>query len=197
MGPGGVPTGLFVAAVLIGLAVGFLLGVRPRDYAHAELKAGWAFVLAALIEALVRRGALAGWLDPATWGRGLELLALLLIAYGLLLNLHLRGIWLVALGFFMNTLAILTHGGQMPVTADALRRAGIAKAIPVLEKRGDGLHVLAPPGDPLWWLGDIIPLRHQVISLGDLAILFGVALATVELGFEGKRRRMDTVKRDG
>jgi len=195
VGPGGVPTELFVAAVLIGLAIGFLLGVRPQDYVYAELNAGWAFVLAALIEALVQRGALAGWLDPATWGRGLELLALLLIAYGLFLNLHLRGIWLVALGFFLNTLAILTHGGQMPVTAEALRRAGIAKAISILEKRGDGLHVLTSPGDPLWWLGDVIPLRHQVISLGDLAILLGVALATAELGLQGKRRRIDAVKR--
>ena len=131
------------------------------------------------------------------WGSGLELLALALIAYGLLRNLHLRGLWAVALGFGLNTLAILTHGGQMPVTAEALRRAGIARAIPVLQKRGDGLHVLVEPGAPLWWLGDVIPLRHQVISVGDLLILLGVAAATYELGERGRRRRMNAVNPDG
>jgi len=125
------------------------------------------------------------------------LLALLLIAYGLVQNLHLRGLWWVAIGFAMNTLAILTHGGQMPVTAEALRRAGIERAIAILEKRGDGLHVLTTTEDPLWWLGDILPLRHQVISIGDILIIIGVGIATYELGRLGQRRRIDEVKGDG
>ena len=125
------------------------------------------------------------------------MLALLLIAYGLVQNLHLRGLWWVAIGFAMNTLAILTHGGQMPVTAEALRRAGIERAIAILEKRGDGLHVLTTTKDPLWWLGDILPLRHQVISIGDILIIIGVGIATYELGRLGQKRRIDEVKGDG
>jgi len=120
----------------------------------------------------------------------LELSALLLIAYGLYQNRHLKGLWLVALGFGLNTLAILTHGGQMPVTAEALRQAGIPRAIPILKERGDGLHVLVEPGAPLWWLGDVIPLVHQVISIGDVLILAGVAWAAYELGTKGRKRRM-------
>jgi len=96
----------------------------------------------------------------------------------------------VALGFGLNTLAILTHGGQMPVTAEALRQAGIPRAIPILKERGDGLHVLVEPGAPLWWLGDVIPLVHQVISIGDVLILAGVAWAAYELGTKGRKRRM-------
>lgn len=112
-------------------------------------------------------------------------------------NLHLRGLWWVAAGYAMNTLAILTHGGQMPVTAEALRRAGIERAIAILAKRGDGLHVLTTTKDPLWWLGDILPLRHQVISIGDILIIIGVGIATYELGRLGQRRRIDEVKGDG
>ncbi len=154
-------------------------------------------MLAAVLEALTRNAALAGKLDPHSWGRGFELLALALIAYGLVQNLHLRGLWVVAAGFAMNTFAILTHGGQMPVTAEALRRAGIERAIAILAKRGDGLHVLTSSRDPLRWLGDIIPLHHQVISIGDVLIVLGVGVATYELGRIGQRRRMDAVKRDG
>jgi len=85
----------------------------------------------------------------------------------------------------------------MPVTESALRQAGIERAIPILEKRGDGLHVLASPNDPLRWLGDIIPLKHQVISIGDILIVIGVAVATYELGRLGQRRRMDAVNDHG
>ncbi len=145
----------------------------------------------------MQRLALEGKLPPVPWGSGLELLALALLSYGLFKNLHVRGLWLVALGFGLNTLAILIHGGQMPVTAEALRRAGIARAIPILKERGDGLHVLVEPGAPLWWLGDVIPLRHQVISMGDVLILLGIAAATYELGMQGKRRRMGPVTRNG
>jgi len=155
------------------------------------------FVAAALIEGGVRRLALAGRLDPETWGRGLELLALCLLAFGLARNLTLRGLWPVALGFALNTLAILAYGGQMPVTAEALRAAGIGRAIPVLARRGDGLHVLARPGDPLRWIGDTLPLRYQVISVGDLLIAVGIAWATYELGRQGQRRRMGAVNDDG
>ncbi len=182
---------------MVGVVATLLRGARLQDFVEAELRAGWVFVAAALLEAAVKRLALAGRLPPVPWGSGLELLALALIAYGLLKNLHLRGLWLVAIGFALNSLAILTHGGQMPVTAEALRRAGIARAIPILKERGDGLHVLVEPGAPLWWLGDVLPLRHQVISVGDVLILLGVALAAYEVGQQGKRRRMGAVTRDG
>ena len=145
----------------------------------------------------MRRFTLEGKLPPVPWGSFLELLALALIAYGLVKNLHVKGLWLVALGFGLNTLAILIHGGQMPVTAEALRRAGIPRAIPILKERGDGLHVLVEPGAPLWWLGDVIPLTHKVISVGDVLILLGIAAATCELGLQGRRRRMGPVTRNG
>ena len=133
--------------------------------------------------------ALSGQLDPATWGRALELTALALIAYGLYQNRHIKGLWLVALGFFLNTLAILSHGGHMPVSAAALEKAGIGFAAEILKEAGDGLHVIADPQNPLSWLGDVIPLRHQVISVGDILITVGIAIATYQIGLMGKLSR--------
>lgn len=140
---------------------------------------------------------MAGRLDPGTWGRGLELFALALLGYGLYRNLHLRSLWLIVAGFASNTLMILLYGGQMPVTAGAMKAAGLGRFIPLVARRGDGLHVLARPNDPLWWLGDAIPLRYQVISVGDLLITLGLALAVLELGLRAKARRIGAVKEHG
>ena len=151
-------------------------------------------MLAALIEIGDKRLCMAGVINPTTEGRALEVAALILMAYGLYQNRHLTGVWLISLGFASNTFLSLIYGGQMPVIPEALEKAGLGWAIPLLAKRGDGLHVLIQRGDPLWWLGDVIPLRREVVSLGDLVIAAGLVLLVIELGLEGKRRRMSKVK---
>ena len=130
-----------------------------------------------------------------TWGRALELLALFLLAYGLWQNRRYKGAWVLGLGFLANSVAILAYGGQMPVTEAALKAAGLERAIPLLKERGDGLHVLAQPGNPTNLFGDTIPLAltHQILSLGDLLIIAGTAWLVVELGLTA-RRKMGAVR---
>ena len=86
------------------------------------------------------------------------------------------GMALLALGWGLNVLAIAPHRG-MPVSDDALRRAGFAAEYDV----ADG-HLFKHTPDrrdtPVDWLGDVIPVRHlgAVISIGDLALLAGIAI---------------------
>ena len=119
---------------------------------------------------------------------------MLLIAYGLWQNRRYLGIWILSAGFLSNAVAILAYGGQMPVTEWALKAAGLERAVIFLKNRGDGLHVLAEPGNPVNFLGDTIPFppTHQILSVGDLLILVGIAWLVVELGLSAKRK-MDTV----
>jgi len=145
-------------------------------------------VAAAVLESLATRLSVSGRIDPATTGTLFELTALALIAFGLWRNRFLRGLWVVTLGYAMNTLAILANGGKMPVTAEALEAAGLAAAIPILERGGDALHVVVGPGTRLVWLSDIIPLSGSVISVGDILITIGLALAVVEIGLRAKHR---------
>ncbi len=67
---------------------------------------------------------------------------LLLVGYGLYQNRHLKSLYLVLLGLFLNTLVIFANGGHMPVSLSALHRAGIGEFEAILRTKGDAVHAL-------------------------------------------------------
>jgi hypothetical protein len=90
-------------------------------------------------------------------------------------NRRLPGLWLIALGGALNTVAILANGGTMPASASALATSGWRAA------RGHFANsaVLAHPR--LAFLGDVFATPrwlpgHDVFAIGDLTIVAGVAL---------------------
>jgi hypothetical protein len=91
-------------------------------------------------------------------------------------NRAVYGIGLVGAGLLANALVVGVNGG-MPVSATAASRAGADYAAAV----GNGPHVPAGPGSVLPWLGDVIPvplpLRPEVVSVGDVLAATGLAQA--------------------
>jgi len=85
-------------------------------------------------------------------------------------NRRLPGAPVIAIGAFLNGLAIAANGGVMPSAATAERLAGLTG--------GHGFHnsaVLAHPH--LLWFGDIIPVPWplpNVLSVGDLIVYAGL-----------------------
>lgn len=81
---------------------------------------------------------------------------------------------LIAVGTAANVVVMAVNGG-MPVSADALRRAGF-EVVDV----SDGYlfeHVAYGPETRLGWLADVIPVPVlNVVSVGDLALAAGIAL---------------------
>ncbi len=94
-------------------------------------------------------------------------------------NRRLPGAWWVFAGTCGNALATFAAGGRMPVALWALYRFP-AVALARMRAGGFGAHapMLHPSG--LTWLGDIIPspppLPPEVMSVGDIAIGFGLAV---------------------
>jgi hypothetical protein len=97
-----------------------------------------------------------------------------LAAWFLVVNRHVRGLALIALGAGLNLLAISVNGGVMPANAGALRIAGLA------ERAGfNNSALVAHPH--LAFLGDVIPVPGpwpigNVLSVGDLIIFVGAFL---------------------
>ena len=95
-------------------------------------------------------------------------------------NRHLTGVAVVGVGLLVNLVALAVNGG-MPVRVGALEAAGLAQP-------GEPIEVEAPrhletSEDPLPVLGDAlpVPLAHEVMSFGDLIVVFGAAEAVREL----------------
>ena len=167
---------LFPLAFVVGVSLGRLRGGRFQALSTLRLRATGLVVLAVIVQ--LGLGAVAS----DAW-RYIALMA----SYGLMgvwLAINLRegpnwrrgGLALVAAGYALNLLAIVPNG-NMPVSTDALRRAGGSQAS-FEEKPNIDKHV-ASGADHVWpWLGDVIavpPLR-AVISFGDLAMLIGVVI---------------------
>jgi hypothetical protein len=94
----------------------------------------------------------------------------------LYLNRRLSGLWLIAVGAFLNLLAIMANSGVMPATPGALATADIR---PSSEVFANSANVANPH---LWFLGDVFatpsswPLAN-VFSVGDVLIAMGAGWA--------------------
>ena len=165
---------LFAIAVAVGLSAGHARGGRLGRLGQLRLRAP---VLAGLALA-VQAGA---GLVPAPSRSLLVFVGYALVGAWLALNAAGRprglrvGIGLLALGWALNGLAMAPHGG-MPVSGPAMERAGFPPGYDVT----DGhlyKHVAGDRQTPVDWRADVIPVRSlgAVISLGDLALLAGIA----------------------
>ncbi|WP_238154722.1 DUF5317 domain-containing protein [Kribbella soli] len=96
------------------------------------------------------------------------------IAVFLRMNLRHPGVGLTALGFFSNAVVVALNGA-MPVSLNALARAGVSGA-GVTDPR----HEISGAATRLPWLGDVVPVAlpglGQAISPGDVLIAAGAGL---------------------
>ncbi|MFV0316773.1 MAG: DUF5317 family protein [Microthrixaceae bacterium] len=130
----------------------------------------------------------------------LRLAALGLVAAFAVFNISTGGMVLVAAGFALNFVVTLLNWG-MPVSPSALAASGIAddaEAASDLVLNG-GREVAS--GAILGFLGDVIPLPWgQVISIGDVIWLVGLALVTASVmrRYEvGRRTPRPSARRPG
>jgi hypothetical protein len=117
-------------------------------------------------------------------------LTLVLLLVFALRNSRLWGVRLMAVGFLLNLLAVSFNGGLMPVSPEQVasvnlldRIEGLQMGEPVPGSKGV---LMAPREARLWFLSDIIVFPPhspvaRVVSVGDLLVLGGVALACGEL----------------
>ena len=105
------------------------------------------------------------------------------IIIGLLKNRRIAGIKWIIIGAMLNLLALLIHGGTMPVSEKALKITG-------QESFGfdtDARHHLVSEST-IMILGDWIPLFRYVLSPGDLLAGIGIVLLIVNHSEYQKRQ---------
>ena len=126
--------------------------------------------------------------------RGLFVFSYLLLIVFVLANLRRPGIAVIGVGLALNFLAIVSNGGLMPVTPEALDRVGpppteieLGEPVPLTKDV-----LLAREDTRLWPLTDILtwenPTNIQLFSVGDLFIGAGLALTLAELLLPRLRR---------
>jgi hypothetical protein len=156
-------------AVTVGLIIGLARRPGGRHLARPNVEQLGLLAVGAVLNAL--SVALSGPLAVASLLASLAVL--IAVAF---VNRQLTGVAVVGLGLLVNLVAVAVNGG-MPVRAGALEAAGLE-----VGELAEPRH-LETRSDPLPVLGDVlpVPLVDEVVSFGDLIIVFGAADAVREL----------------
>jgi hypothetical protein len=155
------------------LPVALLCGGRLGRIGELRLRGLWLFFLAFALQVVAFPFGFLPW----ETGEGAAK-TLWLVSYGCLLaaavaNRRILGAQVVALGMALNLVAILSNGGRMPATPEAMEAAGLDFAVK---------HNSVASADPtVPWLvdrfaaPDWVPLTN-VFSAGDVVIALGAVL---------------------
>jgi hypothetical protein len=162
-------------AIVVGLAIGFLLGGRPAGLARLQIRWATLIVGGFAVQVLLFADPIAARVGDL--GPPIYVASSLAVLAAVLRNAAIPGLPLVALGAACNQLAIVANGGYMPAGADALA----AQA-----RHASGLYSnsAAIPDPVLPWLTDIFAMPTwlpfaNIFSVGDVLIGVGVAIAVV------------------
>jgi hypothetical protein len=142
---------------------------RLGALAELDLRRPW-LVLAAIAIQVVIISVVPG--DVGALGEPLHMVSYALLGAFAWSNRRIVGVPIVALGGFLNVLAITVNGGVMPADPDALAAAG--KTV----EAGEFINSKAVTDPKLGFLGDIIATPgslpvSNVYSVGDVLILLG------------------------
>ena len=159
-------------ALVVGFVLGLLLGGRPAGLASLQFRWPWLIIGGLLIQVVLFSdqvatvvGNLGPWIYVGSTG---------LVFLGVLRNIDISGMKIVALGAASNLAAIVANGGSMPADPAALAALGMTA-----EGNTNSVVVAAPALAPLTDLFAMpawMPLSN-VFSVGDVLVGAGVAVA--------------------
>ena len=163
---------MIVAAVTsIGVLSALWSLPRVKRLAQLHLRQIWLVWVAFATQVIVFQ-----WIAPhlsETVVKGIHIGTYAILVAFIVLNRHLPGAWLIALGTGCNVTAILANGGSMPASIRALERSGKG---PIPTEVFQNSAALSDP--KLLFLGDVFsvpagwPLAN-VFSIGDVLIVVG------------------------
>jgi len=169
-------------AIVLGLLIALTTGGSFRNAAGVRIRYLPLLIGALFVQILIFTEIL-GTTDFAhDYGRYIYIGTLFVTLAVMLLNFHIPGMPIIALGAFLNALVITANGGKMPSPESALRRAGLLERVREGE-RGEGVltnSTVVNDDTNLRFLGDVIPLPGlNVISIGDIVLGIGAIIAIV------------------
>lgn len=116
----------------------------------------------------------------------IHLISYSLLLIGIYFNIERKSFKLIMLGTLLNFIVIMLNDGQMPVSSEAMLKAGLNEDLNALINGEIITHTIIAKNTLLKFLGDIILLpkpypRPKVLSIGDIFMAVGVFVYIQEI----------------
>jgi hypothetical protein len=167
-------------AIIILILVAILLRRDLSTLGQISYRGGW--LLTGGVVALFILQALLVLYTPgqAVWQMIVLNLSQLGLIFLFLLNRHVPGAKLFALGVALNVLVMVANGGWMPVTPETARFVHPDRPVVEQVRPASSKNIILPRSETnLWILSDIIhvtlPWRRNAVSIGDIVLVISVA----------------------
>ena len=162
-------------ALVVGFVLGLVLGGRPDGLANLQFRLPWLIIGGLLVQVVLFTdqvatvvGDLGPWIYVGSTG---------LVFLGVLRNIDISGMKIVALGAASNLAAIVANGGYMPASRGALEALG--KTDPTIYSNSATLeHPALEPLTDIFALPAWLPSAN-IFSVGDVLIALGVVVVIV------------------
>jgi hypothetical protein len=170
-----------LAAVLIGVLLGYAAGGGIGGLAELKLRYEWP-VLALFVIQAVARGRLLGMVGASQLSLAVWVLASSLLVLAMAANWRIPGMALGATGVLMNVDVVLLNAGMPVRLGDSANTMSVAVAAEFAHSTGSFYRV-AQQADALKWLGDSMPITMGrslvLVSPGDIVLVVAVAVVIV------------------
>ena len=179
---------IYAIIILIVLALLFRRDLSALGRFH--FRGGWKLAIAVVGLFILQATFVIFVPGQAIWQMILLIVSQLALIFLLLLNHHIPGAKLFALGIFLNTTVMVANGGWMPITPERYEWVHPERVSEAYAKPPSSKNIILPYEDSTFWvLSDIIPVtlpwRRNAVSIGDLLLIAGAA----QLIFWGSRKR--------
>jgi hypothetical protein len=162
-------------ALVVGFVVGALLGGRPAGLARLEFRWPWLIIGGLLVQVVLFTDQVASMVGSL--GVPLYVGSTALVFAGVLRNIDIGGMKIVALGAASNLAAIVANGGYMPAGRAAMEALG--KTDPTIYSNSAFVeHPALEPLTDIFALPAWVPFAN-IFSVGDILIAAGVAVVIV------------------
>jgi hypothetical protein len=181
-------------AIIVLLILAMLFRRDLSALGQVSYRGGWIFVFGVIGLFILQIGLVLHLSGQALWQMIILNLSQFALVFLFLLNRHIPGAKLFALGIALNVLVMVANGGWMPVTP------GMAHFVhpnrPIVEeiRQSSSKNIILPRAETnLWILSDIIPVtlpwRRNAVSVGDIVLVAGAA----QFIFQATAKKRDTL----
>jgi hypothetical protein len=167
-------------AIILLVLLALLLRRDLSAIGRISYKGGWKFI-SIVVGLFLLQDAFVIYLPGQTlWQMVILMASPLALMLLFLLNHHLPGAKLFALGIALNVVVMVANGGWMPITPQTYHFVHPNRPVVEQSRPANSKNIVLPQAETnLWILSDIIPVtlpwRRYAVSLGDVLLIVAVA----------------------